>query len=128
MSATLSPVPAVAVETLAAAFGITNQAHHQAPDDWALVASERLAERFGPAIGAVLLARVVALSRYLDSEDGPQHYRKHGAANVLPGLVRAAALCELDADAGCFDRAALEALAATPSETVCPCCGRRNAA
>jgi len=128
MTATLSPVPAVAVATLAAAFGICNVAHHQAQDDWALLAGERLQERFGADTGAALLARIVALSRYLDSENGPQHYRKHGAANLMPPLVRAAATCELDATALAFDRAELEAIAALPSEPVCPQCGRRAAA
>ena len=128
MTTTLSPVPAVSVATFAAAFGVCNQAHHQAGDDWALLASERLQEQFGPDTGAALLARIVALSRYLDSENGPQHYRKHGAANLLPALVRAAAVCELDGAALAFDRAELEALAALPSETPCPHCGRRAAA
>ena len=128
MSATFSHVPAVPAETLAAAFGLCNVAHHQAGDDWALLAGERLRERFGPDTGAALLARIMALSRYLDSGAGPGHYERHGAANLMPALVRAAASCELDATARAFDRGELEALAATPGDTVCPHCGRRDAA
>jgi len=68
---TAATIAAVTVAELHFAMGLSNRAHFEAGEEWMARANQLLVEQFGPDTGAALLARIVALSRYLDAGDGP---------------------------------------------------------